>query len=61
MPHDQGKKPANLLSLASTLVVLSWGEMKQDSSSVRTVIWFQCHNYEYKPKYEEVWYAVFSY
>jgi hypothetical protein len=34
------KKQTTLLSLASTSVILSWDEVKQDSSSVRIVVWF---------------------
>jgi hypothetical protein len=38
------KKQAALLSLASSPVVLSWGNAKQDFSSVRIAVWFQHHN-----------------
>jgi hypothetical protein len=38
------KKQAPLLSPASAYAVLTWGQAKQDSASVRTVVSFQRRN-----------------
>jgi hypothetical protein len=42
------EKQAALLSLMSAPVMLSWGEVKQDFSSVRIVVWFQRQNRKLK-------------
>jgi hypothetical protein len=46
------EKQAALLSLASVPVVLFWDKVKQDSSSVRTVVWFQRHNRKPTPHHQ---------
>jgi hypothetical protein len=38
------EKQAALFPLTSTPVVLSWGQVKQDSCSTKIIVWFQRHN-----------------